>query len=381
VIFFVNPQSYFSLAEYDFNLLKNLNLNKEKVRYFCSINLPDRITFSNEIIVCKIFNYSKAKNSLFKLLSYLYSLFLITLDINKDRPEIIHLQWLKFPPIDYFFLIFCKIFFNVRIVLTAHNFPSKKLHKFFFFFEKKSFLYADKLIVHNHEAFNKIRNDKKFMSKEIFIQPHGLFKFDETNEPISEDISEFFKVKRNSLVMTFIGSGGYFKGLDILIDAWKKINNDKKNINLVIAGRLNLDKSLIQVLENETTLIIDKELNDNEVCYLYNMTDIVILPYREVSQSGVLMASFGHQKLVICSNHREFIDAVSLSNSGWIFDGSIEGLLEVIIRIAKEDNLVPKMRKKYDFEILKEKYSWKKAGKVVSNIYKSLKDNEKANQY
>jgi glycosyltransferase involved in cell wall biosynthesis len=98
-----------------------------------------------------------------------------------------------------------------------------------------------------------------------------------------------------------VGNIHYYKGIDILLDVW--LLNEKllknKDILLVIAGNGRLPDRNIP--ENSNIKIINKLLTDKEFQSIVNSTNIGILPYRQISQSGVLLALLAQYKPVIVS--------------------------------------------------------------------------------
>ena len=102
----------------------------------------------------------------------------------------------------------------------------------------------------------------------------------------------------------------------------QKINN----VRLVIAGRLacGLTKQwLIGELNKYsiTDIVITKLefIPDEAVAFYYMASDIVVLPYTEISESGVLRYAQTCGRAVMCSDLKEFQDTIVHGKTGYFF--------------------------------------------------------------
>ncbi len=89
----------------------------------------------------------------------------------------------------------------------------------------------------------------------------------------------------------FFGSVDKYKGVDLLLNAYRLLRN--KNSFLVVAGKgiqyfdTNIQKGEIR---------INRFIEDNELKYLYENAAIVVYPYRSATMSGVLSLAYYFKK-------------------------------------------------------------------------------------
>ena len=112
------------------------------------------------------------------------------------------------------------------------------------------------------------------------------------SHPVVVDISTRAGRKIDSQQVLFLGRISKYKGLARLCDAWKIILVEFPNANLVIAGDGDIEfaKELTRNLQN--CIRIFKYLSDSEIASLMVTSAVVVLPYDEASQSGILVKAF-----------------------------------------------------------------------------------------
>ncbi|MFA7289241.1 MAG: glycosyltransferase [Melioribacteraceae bacterium] len=155
----------------------------------------------------------------------------------------------------------------------------------------------------------------------------------------------------------FFGIIRDYKGLDILIEALAFT----KDIRLIIAGEFYSNKEkYITLIENlnlkERIILMDRFIPSEEVKYIFSAADVVILPYREATQSGILQIAFNFHKPVIASDCGGLAELIADGETGIIVkENTPEKLAEAIINFY-ENNNEEKFAKNIKRE--NEKYSW-----------------------
>jgi glycosyltransferase involved in cell wall biosynthesis len=155
------------------------------------------------------------------------------------------------------------------------------------------------------------------------------------SDPIYDN-KEDYEVLNNvgaKINLLYFGSFFYGKGVDILIDASKKINNT--NFNLTIAGDASTANFEISHVESINHFkLINRYLTEDEVILLLKETNVLILPYRntyENGTSGVLVQAALSRKLIIVPNIFPFNDVVNRYSLGLTFEpGSSDSLVNSI---------------------------------------------------
>ena len=149
----------------------------------------------------------------------------------------------------------------------------------------------------------------------------------------------------NKFKILFFGNFFYGKGLDILVNASKYLNN---NIKITIAGdpsSLNFSYNIKKKYKNIN--LLDKYISDNKMFELFKSTDAVVLPYRKsycCLSSGVLINSVQAFKPVIVPDIYPFNEIIKKYKIGLKFK------VEDVKNLAKSINYLHKLIQEKKFK-------------------------------
>ena len=150
----------------------------------------------------------------------------------------------------------------------------------------------------------------------------------------------------DSLVLLFFGYVRKYKGLDILIEAFPKILSAIPNARLLIVGEFYDNPSeyyeLIRKLKIEDKVkVINQFVPNEDVAKYYQAADVVILPYRSATQSGILNVAYGFFKPVIVTDVGGLAEFVDEGKTGFVVKpNSPEAIAEGIRRFLSVQDKV-----------------------------------------
>ncbi|SDY37098.1 Glycosyltransferase involved in cell wall bisynthesis [Jannaschia faecimaris] len=132
-----------------------------------------------------------------------------------------------------------------------------------------------------------------------------------------------------------------YKGLDLLMQAEALIGDDVPDLSIVIAGRGDDPHDLSQMMGQSARYDIrHRFIPDAEVAQLFLDADMVVLPYREASQSGVLPVAATFGKPVVVTDVGELRATVEPNDMGLVVPPDDPGALAAaIVRMARDDAL------------------------------------------
>lgn len=319
-----------------------------------------------------------------KLRSYLRGIEYIqgyekTISYIKRNPDIdiVHFNWLLFYGIDIKYLNRIKNM-GKKIVYTAHNVVPN-----FNITEKKRdqlriiYSICDRIVLHGYNIGEEFRVLFPEYYPKVYFQKHGSninpnVKIDET--VISPKLVR--KVETYKRKYLYFGKIFYNKGVDRLIQLW---NPEWKSSALVIAGRTEekyqeLDTQLSKANEQDNIIFINKYIDDNTLNYLIYNCNLIILPYRHASMSGVIFTAADFSKPVMCTNVGALPEYIENGVDGFLCDNSDQAILDVIkhIKTTVTDKELEEMGRKLHDNIY-EKCSWHNvASKLVDECYSSV---------
>ena len=315
-----------------------------------------------------IFSYKgKLVNAIFFVSGIIKSYF----RAKSSSHNFFHLHFFDFSILN-FFACFFSIFFKARLILTVHDIKpfSKKTN---FLLKKWCLFLADKIIVHNEFSKKQLLKEGMNLNK-VSVVPHGNY-LDFIKSKTNKIIAKKKFGLQNKKVIMFFGMIKEEKGLDILIKSFYKLRQIKKDVILVIAGKnykTNIKKytKIIDQLDLKNSCVIhNKYIAENELCDYYGCADVMVLPYKIIFQSGVLMMSSSFNVPVIVSDLKPFVDIIEDQINGLVFKvNDVKSLTEKLIFSV---NSIKKMNSyaKNNFEKIKNQYDWTKIGKLNKDVY------------
>ncbi|MEP7265459.1 MAG: glycosyltransferase [Bacteroidota bacterium] len=196
-------------------------------------------------------------------------------------------------------------------------------------------------------------------SQNKLIVPHPVY--DTYGNSVSKvEASKYLNVDAADKYLLFFGLVRRYKGLDILLHALADERVRKLNIRLLVAGEFYEERSyyddLIQNLDIYNKVVIKSDfIPDEEVKYYFSIADLIILPYRNATQSGVSSLAIHFDKPMIVSNFGGLPDTVVNGETGFVTEADAISIADAIVTYyTKVDQEA--MKKQVEKE--KQKYSW-----------------------
>ena len=311
------------------------------------------------------------------LLNYVYT----CIKVACDKPNVLHLQWLPFMEVVGWEIPILKCLKrlspNTRLVLTIHNiYPhnmsSKRKKAYNDRFRKASSLF-DAFIVHTKISKEDVIREFGLSADKEHVCCHGVF------EPKDVTISSNFR-KDGKLHILQFGGQSYYKGTDLLVDAVCGLYNKRKErIETHIVG--GISQSFLEELmaKDKGSIITWKPyfLSDEELYQEINDADLIVLPYRAISQSGVLLLSIYFEKFIICSDLPSFKETMQGEEGDGLddslfFKSEDSNSLSQLLTLYIDGNIHEQQIRRRILH-LKKLYSWQNAAKATMAVYETLK--------
>lgn len=288
-------------------------------------------------------------------------------EINRFNPDIIHITTIH--PLLSFLAPFLKKRFI--IVTTIHDI---KLHlgEWNVIWALSSWIlkrYSDKILVHGKWAKDALVNEGISKNK-IQIIPLGN---------LSSFINNPNNIKETNSIL-FFGRIEDYKGLEYLIMAEPLIKNEINDLKIIIAGEGDFNKYDDLIINKDSFKILNKFIPDEEVPFLFQMTKLVVLPYIECTQTGVVPIAYTFKKPVVVTNVGSIPEIVEDGKTGFIVPKmNHKELAKAIIKILIDDDLRIKMGSN-GYNKLEKELSWNIVTEELIKIYSYLLD-KKINYY
>ena len=212
----------------------------------------------------------------------------------------------------------------------------------------------------------------------IHLHSRKQNKFVKTNHivfaehPISSKTMDYSAITKYTpksvLHFAYIGRIEYYKGVDIFYDsaiAFSQLNPEEVKFTIAGRGRIKMHK------KHDSINIINKYLTEQEFENIVRSAHVIVLPYRNATQSGVLSYSLAHNKPVISTNAGLLGDYIKHGITGYIIEeASVAELVRTYSHFLHAYDKIEKM------SIATNAYKIKYAPKTIGNCLKKYVDSE-----
>jgi glycosyltransferase involved in cell wall biosynthesis len=365
-VVYVTAESY---IDHSYTIIKELARHIEMPVYMQAKEMTEEIS-----LWCKKFNAEFIQRKRFRNPFSIFSEISFLLRVRKHKPDV--------------------VWFNTLTVYQV--FLAKLLIKNFLVVMHDVELHPDTKDKH---ASLSVKLTLKYLKRNICVVSHtqaGLFKGmfgiqplifqlpsidyykDCARENYESEISQ--KSTGGKIRFFFFGSVEAYKGIETLIDACK-ILEEKQGLpefELYIYGKIKYNTTeLIKNIEAlRSAVLINKFIDYRDIHSIYNSNDVLILPYRQVTQCGPLLIGYSEGVPSVCSDYTGFREYVDDNSTGIIFDNTPSGLAAKMEVFIKNRGQVDKLKqgitstayKKFSMEYLYKDY--------ISNFKKAASQKE-----
>lgn len=244
-------------------------------------------------------------------------------DLQEHRtapPDILHLQQL--PMLDHGFRSDFKLIdaakrAGVPVVHTVHNVLPHNHGEHARNIYAELYARADHLICHSSYASQRLIREFGIPLHKLTVIPHGPL-FAPEHFPSKQEViaaRKHLNLPLDRIVVLWQGVLSGYKGLDVLLDAWKsqvEVRNFPGAARplLVIAGsgpaqlEANIRKAASHIGESVCAEL--RYIQSDELSLFYTAADILVYPYRAITTSGALLTGLSYGKPIIASRLEPF---------------------------------------------------------------------------
>jgi len=231
---------------------------------------------------------------------------------------------------------------------------------------KRFFGFIDSFIVLSKKVENELLS---FIPEAKYkYSPHPIYSI--FNNTLSKEQAKAELKLATKKVLLFFGLIREYKGLDILINAMEKIKTELEDYTLLIVGECYEN-------ENKYTELIKKAgitdnvkchysfIPDNEVGKYFSAADVVVLPYKTASQSGIVQIAYHFDTPVIVSNVGGLPEIVDEGKTGYCVEPNSNAFAKAIKAFYENDNI---SEMNSNISEYKSQFSWDAMVKAIEKL-------------
>jgi glycosyltransferase involved in cell wall biosynthesis len=220
--------------------------------------------------------------------------FVVAVLAHRHRPEIIHLHCTN--PIALLYLLLLRLL-RIPLVATAHVVTPHERSRILDAAFRRIHQISPLTIAHSEFDRNRLVREFAVRADRIVVIPHGDYGFfvrdAESERPDRDTARRSFGLDGRHEVALFFGYIREYKGLDVLLEAWSSVREARPEARLVVAGDpVRLAPARRQELEAWASglgaVCRFDYIPFSDVARYFATADVLVMPYRHISQSGVL---------------------------------------------------------------------------------------------
>jgi D-inositol-3-phosphate glycosyltransferase len=306
---------------------------------------------------------------------------------TKAKPKLFHILWNnKFEFFDRTILMLFYRLLGKRVVLTVHNVNANKRDGVDTLLNRITlriqYSLADHIFVHTQKMKEDLLEDFHQPDRRVTVIPFGINNAVPNTALTPAEAKQKLGLRKEERILLFFGRITPYKGLEYLIAALKQLVKEGGNYRLVIAGRPDrceqywtaLQSTIVEEVSSGRILLKAGFIPDEETELYFKAADTVVLPYRQIYQSGVLFLGQSFGLPVLAADVGSLKDDIVNGETGFTFRPEDPADLVAVIKEYFSSSLYRDLddrreRIKQDAEA---RHSWTTVAQMITEVYARL---------
>ncbi len=308
-----------------------------------------------------------------KLFEYPFGVLKLSILMLMSPPHVFHIQWDRLPALDLLLVVIARMR-GVHSFFTVHDIEPLYARKGKSLARSMLLQLVDGVLVHSHENSRRLRTIYPGLeSDKIEVIPFGASISD---APMSQHAArQCLGIEEDAFVCGFVGNIKEYKGLDDLLLAALPLLESQKSFNLLVAGRCETKEMILRLnqlaSEYSNFRFFDGYIPEAQIEFMFRACDLIALPYRRVSQSGVVFQSFGFGRAVMATRVGGLTEVVEDRLTGVLVEaGNIEEMRQIMTDYRANRQKLEQMGQTARSR-LASKNSWEASAMAHMRIYRN----------
>ena len=250
-----------------------------------------------------------------------------------SRAEIFHILWNN--KIEFFDRTILMLYYKVlekKIVLTAHNINQARRDLNDSWLNRTTlkiqYLLCDHIFVHTKRMKDELCQEFNVAEKAITVIRYPLNNALPETELTPSEAKRRLDLRDDERAILFFGRIMPYKGIEYLLDAFRLLVADKQaNYRLIVAGEpkkgseeylRELQSSVYRNFAREQVILKLQFIPDDEMELYLKGADVLVLPYKEIFQSGVLFLAYSFGLPVVATDVGSFREEIVEGSTGFL---------------------------------------------------------------
>ncbi len=279
-----------------------------------------------------------------------------------DQADLVHYQWLPIPALDRHLLPLKR----PRVYTMHWRLPEtdSRVGRAL----RKLLAKMDAVVVHSEHGAGRLRSDFGVPADRVRVIPHGAFDY-LTRQPDEQPLPAELRQVDAPVILAF-GLIRPYKGTDVLLQAFSRI----RGAELWIVGKPRMPMEELHALADRApgrVRFIDRFIPDAEIPAFMRRADLVVLPYRNIEQSGVLYTALAFGRPLILSAVGGFSEIAERGAARLVPPEDPEALADAIEELIADRDTAASLAAGAEREAASIS-SWERIGESTVALYRDL---------
>jgi glycosyltransferase involved in cell wall biosynthesis len=308
--------------------------------------------------------------------------------------DIAHFQWLTVQPLDVHLLPRrgpAATGGRPKLVLTAHDVLPREPRPGQLAAQRRLYGRMDAVVVHTEHGRTRLVEELGLASERIHVIPHGVLR---PWEDLHDDVSSGAVGSRGVLppefgavegpVVLFFGLLRPYKGIDVLLEAWRATASGERRSELAGAelwiigmprmelGSLHAAVRAAEQAGAGRVRLLPRFVSDAETGAFMRRASLVVLPYREIDQSGVLFTALGAGRPLLLSDAGGFPEVAATGAARIVPAGDADALAGALAELLGGDGTALAEMALRAGAAASGSYSWEMSARAHMELYGRL---------
>lgn len=314
------------------------------------------------------------------------------------RADVVHFQWLAVQHLDGHLLPRGRTRAGRRrpLVITAHDVLPREPRPGQLKAQRRLYDRFDAIVVHSEHGRARLVGELGLDESRVHVIPHGAFAHlavgEDGSAPAGGDVfaqggGDVFAKRgdsrapvrarhapeNNNPVVLMFGLMRPYKGIDVLLEAWRGVDGQApiEDAELWLVGLPKMDISALRASAPRNVRFEPRFVADSEVPAYFERADLVVLPYLQADQSGVLFTALAFSKPLLLSDVGGFPEIAPTGAARIVPAGDALALGQALRELLADRATLTKMCVKARAAATG-RYSWSAIAAAHLDLYRSL---------
>jgi glycosyltransferase involved in cell wall biosynthesis len=247
-------------------------------------------------------------------------------------PKVIHILWNnRFEIFDRTLLMIYYRFMGKKIAITAHNINAGQRDSSDSILNRTTlriqYRLAHHIFVHTHKMKRQLCEDFGVREKAITTIRHPINNAFPDTDLTPTQAKQRLGIQDGEKTMLFFGRLRPYKGLEYLLSAFEQLSARSPGYRLIVAGESKKgSESYFEDITNQIGSHVNKDqiikriefIPDEDAELYLKAADVLVLPYKDIFQSGVLFLAYSFGLPVIATDVGSFREEIVEGKTGFV---------------------------------------------------------------